>query len=104
MKKKILRILIITIILMLCIGISRTAFVYWVKSYTKVHFGDEYNEILYPTALDDYFRAKEVLKDVDSYDETSAYPYVMTTYKFPATKFSECRIKSVDDLILLLSS
>lgn len=65
MKKKTLRILIITIILILCIGIFRTAFVYFVKAYTKVHFGDEYNEILYPTALDDYFIAKEVLKDVD---------------------------------------
>jgi len=40
-----------------------------------------------------------ILDNVDSYDETSAYPYVMTTYKFPATKFSECKVKSVDDLI-----
>ena len=40
-----------------------------------------------------------VLPNVDSYDETSAYPYVMTTYKFPATEFKECTIRKVEDLI-----
>lgn len=40
----------------------------------------------------------EVIKDVDSYDETSAYPYVMTTHKFPATDFKKCNIKSAEQM------
>lgn len=43
--------------------------------------------------------ADEVLKNVDSYDETSAYPYVMVAYKYPSTKFKQCYIKSADEMI-----
>lgn len=43
--------------------------------------------------------ADEVLTDIDSYDETSAYPYVMVTYKYPSTKFKRCNIKTKDDLL-----
>ena len=46
-----------------------------------------------------YIYANEVLKDIDSYDETSAYPYVMVTHKFPSTKFKKCDIKSKKDMI-----
>lgn len=41
----------------------------------------------------------EVLKNINSYDETSAYPYVMVTYKFPSTEFKRCYIKTVEDMI-----
>lgn len=41
----------------------------------------------------------EVLNNVDSYDETSAYPYVMVAYKYPMKAFRECNIKTVDDMI-----
>lgn len=41
----------------------------------------------------------EVLKDIDSYDETSAYPYVLVTRKFPSTEFKKGNIKSVSDMI-----
>lgn len=41
----------------------------------------------------------EVISNVDSYDETSAYPYVMVTSKFPMSEFKECHIKTVDDMI-----
>lgn len=41
----------------------------------------------------------EVLNNVDSYDETSAYPYVMVAYKYPMKAFRECNIKSVNDMI-----
>lgn len=37
-------------------------------------------------------------KNVDSYDFTSSYPYVMTTHKFPATEFKICRIKKYEDM------
>ena len=43
--------------------------------------------------------ADEVLKHVNSYDETSAYPYVMCSYKFPSTEFKKCDIKTKDDMI-----
>ena len=45
-----------------------------------------------------YLYADEVLDDIDSYDETSAYPYVLVTRKFPSTKFTRCYIKSVKDM------
>lgn len=45
-----------------------------------------------------WIHADEVLKDVDSWDETSAYPYVMVTYKFPSTQFKRCYIKGYDDM------
>lgn len=38
--------------------------------------------------------ADTVLDNVDSYDETSAYPYVMVTHKYPAKEFVETNIKS----------
>ena len=46
-----------------------------------------------------YMYTDEVIPNVDSYDETSAYPYVMVTSKFPMSEFKECHIKSVDDMI-----
>ena len=39
-----------------------------------------------------------MIKNVDSYDETSAYPYVMVTHKFPSKEFRRCYIKSVDQM------
>ena len=42
--------------------------------------------------------ADEVLKDVDSWDETSAYPYVMVTHKFPSTAFKKCYINGYDEM------
>lgn len=46
-----------------------------------------------------YIYADEVLKNVDSYDETSAYPYVLVTCKFPSTPFKKCNLKSVDNMV-----
>lgn len=40
-----------------------------------------------------------VLKNVDSYDFTSSYPYVMVTHKFPSTSFIKCNIKNLDNMI-----
>ena len=45
-----------------------------------------------------YMYAAEVLKNVDSYDETSAYPYVMVTEKFPMTKFRKCEVKNISQM------
>lgn len=45
--------------------------------------------------------ADEVIKNVDSYDFTSSYPYVMTSFKYPMTEFVEEHIKSVNDMYRL---
>lgn len=42
--------------------------------------------------------ADEIIKDVDSYDETSSYPYVLTTCKFPSCEFRKCEIKKVNEM------
>ena len=46
-----------------------------------------------------YMYSNEVLSNIDSYDETSAYPYVMVTNKFPMTEFRECYINRIEDMI-----
>lgn len=46
-----------------------------------------------------YIYSDDVLENVDSYDETSAYPYVLVTHKFPSTEFKKCWIKSVDEML-----
>lgn len=43
----------------------------------------------------------EILENVDSYDFTSSYPYVMTTFKYPATEFIKDDVKSVSDMYRL---
>ena len=40
----------------------------------------------------------EVLEDVESWDETSAYPYVMVTHRFPSKEFKKCNIKKYEQL------
>ena len=40
----------------------------------------------------------EILENIDSWDFTSSYPYILVTHKFPATEFKKCEIKSVEDM------
>ena len=40
----------------------------------------------------------EIIKDVDSYDECSAYPYVLVSSKFPSTEFKKGNFKRREDL------
>lgn len=46
-----------------------------------------------------YIYSDDVLENVDSYDETSAYPYVLVTCKFPSSEFKKCWIKSIDQML-----
>ena len=46
-----------------------------------------------------YMYTDEVLHDIDSYDETSAYPYVLVTCKFPMKAFQECHIKTREEML-----
>ena len=43
----------------------------------------------------------EVIENVDSYDFTSSYPYVMTTFKYPMSEFVKENIKKVSDMFYL---
>ena len=45
--------------------------------------------------------ADEVIENVDSYDFTSSYPYVMTCYKYPMSEFVPDNIKSINDMYYL---
>lgn len=40
----------------------------------------------------------EIIKNVVSLDECSAYPYTMCTHKFPMNEFKKCNIKSVEQM------
>lgn len=40
--------------------------------------------------------ADEIIENVDSYDFTSSYPYVMVTHKFPATEFRKINITKIE--------
>lgn len=46
-----------------------------------------------------YLYADQIVCNVDSWDFTSSYPYVLVTHKYPATKFKLCRIKSEEQLL-----
>ena len=42
--------------------------------------------------------ADEVLKNVDSYDIASSYPYVLATQKYPNSEFRSCKIKRREEM------
>ena len=46
-----------------------------------------------------YIYSDEVIEDVDSYDEASAYPYVMVTRRFPMSQFKVCDVKKREELL-----
>ena len=45
-----------------------------------------------------YVWVDEVIKNVDSYDEVSEYPFVMLSEKYPSSEFRECRIEKASDM------
>ena len=45
-----------------------------------------------------YAYTDEILHNVDSYDETSAYPYCLVAFKFPSSEFRFCQIKKREDM------
>lgn len=45
-----------------------------------------------------YVWTGDVLKNVDSFDETSAYPYVLVSCKFPSSEFKFCKIRKRSEM------
>lgn len=45
-----------------------------------------------------YIYTGEIFKNVDSYDETSAYPYVLVTHKLPMSEFKPCNLTRADQM------
>lgn len=39
--------------------------------------------------------ADEVLKNIDSWDFTSSYPYVLVSHRYPSTQFIKCNLKNI---------
>lgn len=79
---------------------------YRYKSYVKRSINDDphvYNLLIEAFAGGythaNWTLADEIIKNVDSYDFTSSYPYVLTTYKFPGTSFKKCYIKTKDEML-----
>lgn len=45
-----------------------------------------------------YIYTDIIIENVDSFDFTSSYPYVMVTNKYPSTEFKKCNIKSLNQM------
>lgn len=41
----------------------------------------------------------EILKNIDSWDFTSSYPFVLVTEKYPSTEFKKCNITKKEDML-----
>lgn len=48
-----------------------------------------------------YMFTGDIIKNVDSYDFTSSYPYCLTCYRYPMTEFQKCNVKTKDDMFRL---
>ena len=46
-----------------------------------------------------YIYANEILKNIESWDFTSSYPYILVSHQFPSTEFRECKIQNVSQML-----
>ena len=46
-----------------------------------------------------WFYTSKILKNIDSYDFTSSYPFVMVSEKYPASEFKKCNMKKAEDML-----
>lgn len=81
----------------------RPDFKYRRKLYTQINTNPHIYNLLIQSFQGgythaNYIYADKVLKNVDSWDFTSSYPYVMTTHKYPSTEFKRCYIKSINQM------
>lgn len=40
----------------------------------------------------------DIIDNVESYDFTSSYPYVLVSEKYPATEFKRCKVEKIEDI------
>ena len=83
--------------------LTRTNFKYRRQVYKAVNTNPHIYNLLCDAFLGGYTHANwiyadEVLKNVDSYDIASSYPYVLVTQKYPNHEFLPCSIKSVEKM------
>lgn len=45
-----------------------------------------------------WIHADEIIENVDSWDFTSSYPYILATHRVPSSEFKKCNIKTLKDL------
>ena len=45
-----------------------------------------------------YLYTDEIIENVDSFDFTSSYPYVMCCFRYPSSEFKKCNVKRKKDL------
>lgn len=46
-----------------------------------------------------YIYVNEILKNIESWDFTSSYPYILVSHQFPSSEFRECNIKSASQMM-----
>ena len=46
-----------------------------------------------------WFYTSKILNNVDSYDFTSSYPFVMVSEKYPSSEFKRCKIKTANEML-----
>lgn len=73
------------------------------KVQKAININPHIYNLLYEAFMGGYTHANwiytdEVIKNVDSYDFTSSYPYVLVTHKYPSTEFKKCYITNVSQM------
>ena len=73
------------------------------KVQKAININPHIYNLLYEAFMGGYTHANwiytdEVIKNVDSYDFTSSYPYVLVTHKYPSTEFKKCYITNVNQM------
>lgn len=84
--------------------ITRTDYKYKRLVYKAINTDPHIYNLLVDAFMGGYTHANwiytdDILDNIDSYDETSAYPYVLVSYKFPASEFKKCLITKRDDML-----
>lgn len=79
-------------------AITRTDFSYRRRVNKAINVDPHVYNLLQQAFMGGYTHANwiysdEVIENVDSFDETSAYPYVLVSCKYPGTEFKKCNLK-----------
>ena len=78
-------------------------FVYKNKVYNAINTNPHIYNMLVSAFMGGYTHSNwiytgDILYDIDSYDFTSSYPYVLVCYKYPSSVFKKCTIEKREDM------